>query len=43
MAILEIIQSNLLTPIVLFFIFGMVAAIIKSKVLASIKKLEDKL
>ncbi len=41
MAILEIIQSNLLTPIVLFFIFGIVAARIKSEVLASIKKLED--
>ena len=30
MAILELIQSNLLTPIVLFFIFGIVAARIKS-------------
>jgi hypothetical protein len=43
MAILELIQSNLLTLTVLFFIFGMVAAIIKSKVLTSIKKLEDEL
>jgi len=42
MAILEIIQSNLLTPIV-FFIFGMVVAKIKSEVLESIKKLEDEL
>ena len=30
MAILELIQSNLLTPIVLFFIFGIIAARIKS-------------
>jgi len=43
MAVLEIIQSNLLTLILLFFIFGIVVAIIKSKVLASIKKLEDEL
>lgn len=43
MAILEIIQLNLLTPIVLFFIFGMVVAKIKSEVLGSIKKLEDEL
>ena len=43
MAVLEIIQSNLLTLTMLFFIFGMVAAITKSKVLASIKKLEDEL
>jgi len=43
MTILELIQSNLLTSIVLFFIFGMVAVRIKSEVLASIKKLEDEL
>src|SRR3989338_1164235 len=30
MGIIELIQSNLLTPVVLFFIFGIVAARIKS-------------